>query len=369
MWDNLLLDFLYLSSDCMSGKTIPVLYAITQFHLDPHLLGTVVLLGALVATVINVYKTSRPTSNIVFDCSMRFIQFSLSILLTMGLLARLMQQMYTSGVFVATIPCFWVLIHALPEKPVTLQVMCCLTFALFYLSLIASPTVILEYTQNPTDYSVLANPLLDNPVVANSLLDNPVVDNPVLDHQRALLAMTRKEWRTMVKTHSSSASTTQTVQNILPQCIYILILTVYACTMHGPFYAYTGKYCSPTLLVHRVYAVFICFLASVFRAYFIITIAWMQQNVIHLILERDTDLKFAMWLWIHVLLLSANWNITQVSEQLLTLFNQDAQLVKIKYTITLFAVAYLFRWMHDLTALTCLCLFQLVTMSFSMVYY
>lgn len=347
MWDNLLLDFLYLTSDAMAGKSIPVLFAVTLFHLDPHLLGTVVLLGACIATVINVVKTLRPTTNKTFEWIMRFVQYTVSCLMSIILLGRLMNQMVPSGMVIATIPSFWIIIHSLPEKPITLQVSFIITLVLFYVSLIISPQMIID-----SDYAMHHQRELQG----------------IHDHQRELQAMHRKDW--VKKTLPQTVQPVEhPIQSVLPQCLYILILTVYACTLHGPLYTFTSKYCSPTLLVNKMYAIFICFISSLFKAYLIITIAWLQQNIIHIILEGNSDMKFAIWLYMLILLLSINWNTTHVVYNVLTTFQEDPENMKIKYTIILFALAYMYQWNGIYYAITAICVFQLVTMSLTLIYY
>lgn len=375
MWDSLLLDFLYLTSDAMSGKSIPVLFAVTLFHLDPHLLGTVVLIGACVATVINVVKTLRQTNNKTFEWIMRFIQYSVSILMSMILLARLMNQMTTSGIMIASIPSFWVIIHSLPEKPITLQVLFIITIILFYVSLIISPQMIIDSDyafkhqrelQSIQTITQIQSQLIHNKRELQSL---PIqIQSHLIHNKRELQAMHRKDW--VKKTLPQTVQPIEhPIQSVLPQCLYILILTVYACTLHGPLYSFTGKYCSPTLLINRMYAIFICFLSSIFKAYLIITIAWLQQNIIHIILEGNMDMKFAMWLYMIILLLSINWNVTHVVYNLLTSIQDDPETMKIKYTIVLFALAYMYQWNGIYYAITTLCLFQLITMSLTIIYY
>lgn len=348
MWDSVIIDFLYITSDLLAGKGIPILFAVTLFNLDPHLLGTMVLIGAGIAGVINVFKTSRPTKSLVIDWGMRFVHLSMSSILSLCLLKKLLQHMHPKGVSLGSIPAFWIIIKSMPEKPITMAILFVLTTFLLYLSLIIHPEMVVDdvYIQENTRQ---------------------------LQGIRHLQAISRAEWKTHTKHIQSSpvivSETYYPIQDTLPSSIYILILSVYAFTIHGPLYSFTGKYCSASLLFNRPYAIFICTLTALYRAYFVITIAWMQQNVIHLLLENDTNIKITVWLHILILILSISWNVTQVSNNILSVFQMDPRTIKIKYTIALFAVAYIYQWNNMNTMLTFICVFQIVTNALTWMFY
>lgn len=354
MWDSVLIDFLYITSDLLAGKGIPILFAVTLFNLEPHLLGTMVLIGAGIAGVINVFKTSRPTTSLVIEWGMRFIHLTMSSILSICLLKKLLQHMHPQGVSLGSIPAFWIIIKPMPEKPVTMAILFVLTTFLLYVSLVIHPEMVVDDI-NIQDHASIQE------------------HTRQLQEIRHLQAISRGEWIPKPKHIKSSpvivSETYYPIQDTLPSSIYVLILSVYAFTIHGPLYTFTGKYCSPSLLFNRPYAIFICTLTALYRAYFVITIAWMQQNVIHLLLENDTNIKITVWLHIIILILSVNWNVTQVSNNLLSAFQVDPTTIKIKYTIALFAVAYIYQWNNMNNMLTFMCVFQIVTNSLTWMFY
>lgn len=366
MWDNFMLDFLYLSSDLISGKSIPVLIAITVFPMDPHLLGTLVLMGATVGSVLNFHKTCRMTRNIVLDWMLRSIHLSVSIFLSVSFLSKLLAMMMIeesqdNGLLLGTIPAFWVVIQGVPEKPCTLLVLFAVSFVLFYISILVSPDILVvdqhQYSHNQRQLASWDNS----------------------HNNRHLQAIHRYEWHKHPILKQQSApqapmaavmqTPAQEIGTMLPQSIYIFLLTIYATTQHGPLYSFTNKYCSPTLLFHRGYALFTCFCVGMFRAYIYISIGWIHQNLVHIILEGHSHIISSIWWYVVVLLYSITWNITQMSQQMLTMIQGDPKDLTLRYSLVMFAVAYMNQWTFPTSVLIGMCIVEIVTMALYVIFY
>jgi hypothetical protein len=300
--------------DILSGKSIPVLLAVTLYHLDPHLLGTMVLLGATVGTVINIHKTSKKPASDQIEWWFRIIHLSFGAWLSITLLHRILGYMHPAGVLLATIPSFWVIIQPVPERPITLCFIFLLTMVLFYMSLIISPEMLID-------------------------------SDTVRQHQRQLQAINKYDWYKSHKIATYSPPVdVHPVESALPGSIIILVLSTLSTIQNGPLYNFTSKYCSPSLLFNRTYSVFACIVAALFRSYIIITIGWMQHNILHLLLEGSQAIFWACWVWIVLLLMTINWHVTHVSYNLLTIFKGNPNDFKLKYTIILFAIGYMYPW-------------------------
>jgi hypothetical protein len=303
-----------------------------------------VLIGIIIATVVNVFKTTRPTKSIVVDWGIRFCHLSMSNILSIGLLKQLLQTIHPQGHLLGTIPAFWVVMQKLPEKPITLLALFILSTLLFYLSLILHPDMI-----------------------ANQQY---LINNQKINNQRSLQSTIHLDSMSRSELEKNIIQSKHfQIQDTLPKSLYILIMTVYAGTIHGPLYSFTGKYCSPSLLFNQPYAVFICTMAGLYRAYLIISIAWMQQNIIHLVMENNTDIKIIPWIHAILLIFSITWNNNQVVNNILTAFQANQNMLKIKYIVAVFAVAFLFDWSNLNYVLTLICVFQMTSNCLTCIFY
>ena len=87
------------------------------------------------------------------------------------------------------------------------------------------------------------------------------------------------------------------------------------------------------------------------RAYVYLRTAWLHGIALHLIYETGADARalshFCVWLHMVVLLYSAAWSCTQLTEQVLTVFVGDKTQLRMNFTVVLMATAYLFQWRDD----------------------
>lgn len=247
MWDSFFLDLLYLLTDLVSGKSVPLLLAVTLYRIEPFLLGTMVLLGNAVAIIVNLRKTWRQPRYFwveqgtrLFHCSLSAI---LSLALTMQLLSHMMMINYTnSGLALGMLACFWVVLHSLPEQPVTLLILFIASMALFYYSLILHPEMV--------------------------VFDSSSSEDSTTTMRRQLLAMSRIEWAKhkdhmqkmmMMPAPLSEPDPLPAVEtnhkhilySTLPASIFIFVLSVYAGIVHGPLYYFTGCFFVVLLRVYK----------------------------------------------------------------------------------------------------------------------
>lgn len=304
----------------MTGQTLPVLFAVTLHNIDAYLTGTMVLLGACTGIILNVYKCTRPFKHEWVDWALQMWHTTQTSIISLSFCRILFDFLHPSGAMVATIPAFWIVMQPLALKPTSILVFFLISLALFYFSLIISPEMIFDsyYTQA---------------------------------HQRQLQAMSERDWykkRHVEKTLVIKPELHE-VHSSFPAAFYIFVLSAYACSCQEPLYNFANKYCSPSLLFHRGYSVFVCTLSALFKAYLITTIAWMQYNVIHLLLEKSPTIFWPIRLYVIALLFSVAWHVNHAYNNL---FANKSLNLKIKYVIFLFAIAYMYKW----TAIQTMCL-------------
>ena len=63
MWDAFFVDLNYLSADLLTGRSIPVLIAVSTLPLDPNLLGTMIMLGVLLGSLATLVRLWSPPPN------------------------------------------------------------------------------------------------------------------------------------------------------------------------------------------------------------------------------------------------------------------------------------------------------------------
>lgn len=357
MWDNLILDFLYLCSDLFTGKSIPVLLAVTLYVVDPFMLGTMVLLGASVGAIGNMLKTRIMPQSPLVSWGMRFLQYSVANVMSLALLIRIASIMEGNAVTLIVIPSIWVIVHSAPERATFLCISMLWSLVLFYSSLLVPSdrqvNIVLDSAEPPD--------ALMNYVEKPHLMKMPApVAPPEQAMRRRLLAMTPEEWRHHLwlmdtqryPTQSYPAlyiSTDHPIMENLVGSFCIFFLMVFATLQHGPFFGYEQRLCSSILLLNHYYSAFVCFLSAFFRAYVVIMVAWMHQNMIHLALEGFTPFHWVLWVYMVCLLMSVNLSIAHVSHQILTVLKGDPYIMKLKYTFVLIIISSVYPWIQNAT--------------------
>jgi len=344
MWDAFFCDFNYLVSDLVSGKSIPVLIAVSVLPLDPNLLGTMVLLGVFLGSLSTLAQAWQPPSAavvaILTGWGARFINHAFSAFLSLSFMLRISSHLYASGLTLSLLPGFCVVCQYVPERPSTPFVLIVISVGLFWLG-IAHEMEIAQPTPPLVGAGAHQRELMTSSSHARMLLQLHQGDRPP-SHKHGRHEITQSFW------------------DSLGYSLVIVVLTFYATATHGPVHSYGGgdegnpyarRYMSVQYLYSRGYSLWPTLTAAMLRAYVYLRTAWLHGNALHLIYEAGVDARdisrVCVWLHLVVLLYSAGWSCTQVTEQVLTVFVGDKTQMRMKFTVVLMAIAYLFRWRDD----------------------
>ena len=354
MWDAFFCDLNYLASDLVSGKSIPVLIAVTVLPLDPNLLGTMVLLGVFLGSLATLAHAWKPPSiglaAILTGWGSRFLNHSFAAFLSLSLLLRIVRHLYASGPSLSLLPAFCVVCQYVPERPSTTFTLLVISIGLFWLG-IAHEMEALHPAGARSGAELLAENVHQS---QRSLMLLP-------ESGRRLLALHRGDRLPASRSHKhDSHEITQSFWESLGYSLIIVGLTFYAAANHGPVHSYgTGdegnpaarRYMSVQYLYSKAYSVWPTLAAAMLRAYVYLRTAWLHGNALHLIYETTADARavshFCVWLHVVVLLYSAAWSCTQLTEQVLTVFVGDKTQLRMNFTVLLIAAAYLFQWRDD----------------------
>jgi hypothetical protein len=351
MWDAFFCDLNYLASDLVSGKSIPVLIAVTVLPLDPNLLGTMVLLGVFLGSLATLALAWRPPSPaaaaVLTGWGARFMNHSFAAFLSLSFLLRIAPRLYPTGTTLSLLPGFCVVCQYVPERPSTTFVLLVVSVGLFWLG-IAHEMGAMRPRQGP---ELLAESVHQ---AQRALMRLP-------EPGRRLLALHPGDRLPASHAHNHAPrQITQSFWDSLGYSLLVVGLTFYATANHGPVHSYGGgdegnpfarRYMSVQYLYSRAYSVWPTLTAAMLRAYVYLRTAWLHGNALHLIYETGSDerdlSRFCVWLHMVVLLYSAAWSCTQLTEQVLTVFVGDKTQLRMNFTVVLLALAYLFQWRHD----------------------
>lgn len=263
----------YLTSDLLTGKSLPVLTAIAMVPLDPSLLGTMVLLGVFGGTVVTLTHAWAPPPPGSLAWGARFANLFFAAFLDVSFCMHVAERTGASPYW--AIPAFAVAMQALPERPSTPVVLGTLTLALFYLSVFET-----------------ASHTVHHPSVAGA---------------RRLLAARPSEGGLHEDAHR--------VLDSLGGSLLVLALTFYASICHGPLVS--QRYTSAGFAKGRWYSAWVCTAAGLTRAYTYLATAFFQDHALHGLLDgsgRPPE-PWTAWLYQAALVYSAAWACTQFTEQ------------------------------------------------------
>lgn len=362
MWDLFFCDLNYLASDLVTGKSIPILIAVSTLPLDPNLLGTMVLLGVTLGSIVTLAQAWRPPATglagVLSGWGARFVNHAFAAFLSLSFMLRVSTRVYASGYTLSLIPAFCVVSQYVPERPSTPFTLLILSIALFWLGI--------AYEMDAPPTSAPGTPELLAIHQAQRLLMTSQASQEDMSYQprRALLALHREDYHRPHRKPSTPVShaIVQSVWDSLRYSLLVVALSFYASVNHGPTHSYNThdegdpyarRYMSVQYLYSRSYSIWPTLTAGMLRAYVYLRTAWIHGNSMHLICEnhidrRETSLLCA-WLYLVVLLYSAAWSSTQLSEQVLTVFIGDKTRIKMRFVVALLALAYLFQWKDSWT--------------------
>ena len=375
MWDAFFCDLNYLASDLVAGKSLPILVAASTVPLDPNLLGTMVLLGVFLGSIVTLAQAWRPPATgragVLAGWAARFMNHAFGAFLSLSFLLRVSTRIYASGATLSLLPGFCVVCQYVPERPSTPFTLLVISIALFWLGLvyeIEAPPGGQTFLQPDSQGSAQ---LLAEGVHQSQrlLMSSGALQGPA----RHLSALNRNDYHRPHRKHIPDTGVVhapgmilapraivQSVWDSLRYSMLIVALAFYASANHGPVHSYgTGdegdpmarRYMSVQFLYSQAYSVWPTLSAGMLRAYVYLRTAWLHGNALHLICENHNDARmvslFCAWLHIVVLLYSAAWSCTQLSEQVLSVFVGDKTRLRMKFTVVILTLAYLYRWRDD----------------------
>ena len=359
MWDAFFCDLNYLASDLVTGKSIPVLIAVSVLPLDPNLLGTMVLLGVFLGSIVTLATAWNPpptgAAGVFAGWGARFLNHAFSAFLSVSFLLRVSGRIYAAGASVALLPAFCVVCQYVQERPSTPFTLLVISIGLFWLGIAYEmeamhPPAVAFGSGQDTGAQLLAD--------------------HVHQSQRSLMALRPTDhWHPPAR-HAPGAAgppgppgphpIARSLWDSLRYSLLVVALAFYATASHGPIHSYnTGdegdptakRYMSVQFLYSKGYSMWPTLTAGLLRAYVYLRTAWLHGNALHLICENDSDARtislFCAWLHVVVLLYSAAWSCTQLTEQVFPLFVGDKTQFRMHFTAALLAVAYSFRWGDD----------------------
>lgn len=286
-------DLLYVSSDLLSGKSLPLLVGITRLPVDQLLLSLVLFMGALAGALFSVYAVRITDGRHPLVRANAVIQASASLFFSLSMALSVARGIhYERGIILSLVPAFCTVTQAVPLRESTYLVALLLVVFLspfcFFAPAPASASPLLEQFQLP--------------VVLQGL-------NP----------------------SASPEDTAAGVLDILGRALYLFVLAFYACTQHAPAEsASQARLLSPMYGHNGRYALFVCLVSAWLRLVVWYFASFLSDRTMHLVLEND--LSRGAWhplvcvCFTVILLYSACWTATLLREELLPLDRQPNRL-------------------------------------------
>lgn len=312
MHAHFLFDVLYLSSDLISGKSIPVLVGITRLPTDQFLAGIVLSMGAVTGVFYSVYavRATDPRATLVFYNTLVHSCFALFFTLS-TLLSVSRGVHYERGIILSLIPAFCVVSQPLPLRESTYLISFLLVAFLF-----------------PYCMSVPA-PASDAPELLPAFQLPSVLQN--LNPSDA----------------SSTEAESTGVWSVLGRASGLFVLAFYATIQHPLVPLLSARTLSPEFARHDRYALFASLVSAWLRVCVWYGVCFFQDNAMHVILEND--LTRGSWDWLAcifytvILLYSACSTATLVRTHLLPCIQLDSQPLRLKFVAGMLALAALYR--------------------------
>lgn len=288
-------DFLYASSDLLSGKSLPLLVGITRLPIDQLLLSLVLFMGALAGALFSVYAVRITDARHPLVRANHIVQAAASLFFTLSMALSVARGIhYERGIILSLIPAFCAVTQAVPLRESTYLVALLLAVFLspfcFFAPAPASASPLLEQFQLPSVLQGL---------------------NP----------------------SASPEDTAAGVLGVLGRALYLFVLAFYACVQHAP--AESSVSSQARLLSHLYrhdtpYALLVCLGSAWLRLLIWYFVGFRGDNTMHLVLEND--LSRGAWhplvcvCFTIILLYSACWTATLLREELLPMDRQPNRL-------------------------------------------
>ena len=313
----LIADVLFISSDLITGKSIPVLVGIVRLPVDQYLVGLVLSMGAVAGVFFTFYASQAVKGMHQWGHANRLLQLFFALFLSLSLLLSLSRGVhYLRGVVLSIIPAFCVAAQSLPARESTA-----------YMAMIVS---LVAYWC-----------CMGTPVQASEDLD-------LLPQQQVPFILRG------LNTDTPEDEVIGGVWDVLLRALLLFVLAFYACVQHAPTHVYcdTKKdrdavYASAYHAQSPRYALFVGLVSALLRVCVWYGVCFFQNNAMHVMLENDLSRGGWPWgccvLYSVALLFSACWTATQIREQVLPFFRVSSVGARLKLLVCALSLAALFR--------------------------
>lgn len=309
-------DVFVITSELLTGKSIPVLVGITRLPIDQFLAGVVLSMGAAAGAVYSFYVLQAVSSMHRWGFANRLLQLGFSTCLSLSLLLSLSRGIsYDRGVILSIIPAFCVVTQTLVQRDSTA-----------YVFFIASGL---------TYWYCMVTP------IAATAADFPMAAQQLPSILRGL------------NTDGTQEEEVAGVWDVLLRALQLFVLAFYASIQHAPTQDYcasqhgTVVYASSHYTNHASYALYVNLFSALIRVSVWYGVCFFQNNTLHVMLEND--LSRGGWDWSccvfysTLLLYSACWTATQVREQVLPYFRLTAVADRLRLLVVILSLATLYR--------------------------
>jgi len=308
------MDVLILSSELLTGKSIPVLVGIARLPIDQFLAGVVLSLGAAAGAVFSFYASRAVSVMHPLSLANRLVQLLFSLCLSLSLLLSLARGIhYERGVILSIVPAFVVASQTLVQRDSTVCVLFLASVSVYWYCMVT-------------------------PVAAPALEPGP--PSPLPSVLRSLNT-------------DSPQEEVAGVWDVLLRALQLFVLAFYAGVQHAPTQDLCTSqhgdavYASPYYAKHASYALYVNLFSALLRVCVWYGVCFFQSNVLHVMLENDLSRGGWDWsccvLYSTLLLYAACWTATQLREQVLPFFKLTSVTDRLKLLVCALSLAALYR--------------------------
>ena len=310
-------DFLMISSDLLTGKSVPVLVGIARLPIDQSLAGIVLSMGAVSGTLFSHYTALYTKGAHALGHVNRLAQLSFALWCSLSLCLSLSRGIHHGrGVMLSLVPTFCVASQSLPRSGAT-------ACFLFLLSVVSCGCCLGTQVQASESQGVVA--LEPIPSVLRGMTGG-------LSQEADAVGV----WDTVLR------------------ALQLFVLAFYACVQHEPTQVLFADrddpkaVCtSPYYARHPYYRLFVGLASGLVRVCLWYGVCSFTDNSLHAMLEND--LSRGAWDWAATvvyrtaLLAAASWTATMIRSQVLPAFGLSSVVWGLKLLVGALALAALYR--------------------------
>lgn len=301
------LDVLFVLSDLLTGKSVPVLVGIARLPVDQFLVGVVLSMGALAGALFSVYACVSTDRGHRLARWNRVLQACYGLVLSLSLALSLARGIhYQRGIILSLAPAFCLVAQTLSQR----------------------------------ESAALLGLLLFVPALAIGL-SSPVPSGG--GQQAAVLPSVLRGLNPSSPLEEEAVG----VWEVLGRALQLFVLAFYASVQHAlPADSDNAGVFQPSraFLALPVYALFVSLVGALVRVVVWYLVCYVQDNALHLMLEND--ISCGAWAWpacvayTVVLLYASVAAASQIRDQLLRL---EAPAGRLKFVACALALAALYR--------------------------